>query len=177
MFWIEHSSCFKDSGHWHAKYSSRNILVLYRENKFLESKNYFIFPLDNLLAPTKQVIGPPEIFVEYSFICTMLLDFMSMHTVHFSHSVLSNSLRPHRLQHTSFPVCHQLLELAQTHVHQVGDAIQLSHLLLSPFPPAFNFSQHQSLFKWVSSSHQVTKVLKLQLQHQSFQLIFRTDFL
>ena len=68
-----------------------------------------------------------------------------------------------------FPVHHQLLELAQIHVHQVGDAIQPSHLLLSSSPPAFNLSQHQHLFQWVSSLHQVAKVLELQLQLQSFQ--------
>ena len=76
-----------------------------------------------------------------------------------------------------FPVHHQLLELAQIHVHWVGDTIQPSHLLLSPSLPAFNLSQHQVLFQWVSSSHQVAKVLEFQLQHQSFQWIFRTDFL
>ena len=69
-----------------------------------------------------------------------------------------------------FPVHHQLLELAQTHVHRVGDAIQPSHPLSFPSPPAFNLSQHQGLFQWVSSSHQVAKVLEFQLQHQSFQL-------
>ena len=74
------------------------------------------------------------------------------------------------------PVHHQLPELAQTHVHWVADAIQPSHLLSSPFPPAFNLSHHQSLFQWVNSSHQVAKVLEFQLQHQSFQWIFRTDF-
>ena len=58
---------------------------------------------------------------------------------------------------TGFPVHHLLLELAQTHVHQVGDAIQPSHPLLSPSPPAFNLSQHQGLFQWVGSSHQVNK--------------------
>ena len=68
-----------------------------------------------------------------------------------------------------FPVYHQLLELAQTHVHQVSDAIQPFHSLLSPFPPAFNLSQLQGLFQRVSSSHQVAKVLELQLQHQSCQ--------
>ena len=57
-----------------------------------------------------------------------------------------------------FPVLHYLLEFSQTHVHQVGDAIQPSHPLLSPFPPAFHLSQHQGLFQWVSSSHQVAKV-------------------
>ena len=76
-----------------------------------------------------------------------------------------------------FPVHHQLPELIQTHVHRVGDAIQPSHSLSSPSPPAFNLSQHQDLFQWVKSSHQVAKVLEFQLQHQSFQWIFRTDFL
>ena len=66
-----------------------------------------------------------------------------------------------------FPVHHQLPELAQTHVYQVGDAIQPSHPLSSPSPSAFNLSQHQGLCQWVSSSHQVAKVLEFQLQHQS----------
>ena len=67
------------------------------------------------------------------------------------------------------PVQHQLPEFTQTHVHRVGDAIQPSHPLSSPSPPAPNPSQHQSLFQWVKSSHKVTKVLELQLQHHSFQ--------
>ena len=75
------------------------------------------------------------------------------------------------------PVHHQLPEFTQIHVHWVGDAIQSSHPLSSPSPPTFNLFQHQGLFKWVSSSHQVAKVLEFQLQHQSFQWIFRTDFL
>ena len=61
------------------------------------------------------------------------------------------------------PVHHQLLEFTQTHVHRVSDAIQPSHPLPSPSPPAPNPSQHQSLFQWVSSSHEVAKVLKFQL--------------
>ena len=75
------------------------------------------------------------------------------------------------------PVHHQLPELAQTHVHPVSDAIQPPHPLSSPSPPASNLSQHQGLFKWVSSSHQVAKVLEFQLQHQSFQWALRTDLL
>ena len=71
---------------------------------------------------------------------------------------------------------HQLQEFTQTHVHWVSYAIQPSHPLLSPFPLAFCLSQHQGLFQWVSSSHQVVKLLEFQLQHQSFQWIFRTDF-
>ena len=73
-----------------------------------------------------------------------------------------------------FPDPRQLPDLAQTHVHYVGDAIQPSHPLLSPSLPALNLSEHQGLFKWVSSLHQVAKVLEL--QHQSFQWIFRIDF-
>ena len=75
------------------------------------------------------------------------------------------------------PVHRQTLEFAQTHVHRAGDAIQPSHPRLSRFPPAFNLSQHQGLSKRVSSSHQMAKLLQFQLQHQSFQWIFRTDFL
>ena len=67
------------------------------------------------------------------------------------------------------PVHHQVPESTQTHVHCVGDAIQPSHPLSSPSPSALNLSQHQGLFKRVSSSHQVAKVLEFQLQHQSFQ--------
>ena len=75
------------------------------------------------------------------------------------------------------PVHHQLLEFTQTHVHWVGDAIQPSHPLSSPSSLTFNLSQHQGLSQRVSSLHQVAKVLAFQLQHQSFQCIFRTDFL
>ena len=156
----------------------------------------------------------------------------------FSHSVMSNILQFHGLQHTGFPVLQYLLEFTQTHVHwvenviqpshplyylwktrsqslqfssvtqscptlchpmnrsmpglpvhhhlpeftqihihQVGDAIQPSHPQSSPSPPAHNPSQHQSLFQWVNSSHEVTKVLELQLQHQSFQRTSRADLL
>ena len=75
------------------------------------------------------------------------------------------------------PVHHQLLEFTQTHAHQVGDAIQPYHPLLSPSPPAPNPSQHQGLFQWVNSSHEGAKVLEFQLQHQSFQWTPRTDLL
>ena len=99
-------------------------------------------------------------------------------SVQFSHSVMSNSLLSCGLQHARLPCLHhQLPELAQTHVHRVNDAIQPSHPLSSPSPPAFYLSQHQGLFKCISSSHQVARVLGFQFQHQSFQRIFRTDFL
>ena len=83
----------------------------------------------------------------------------------FSCSVASDFLRTHGLQ------------LTQTHVHWVGDAIQPSHPLSSPSPPPFNLSQHEGLLQWVSFLHQVAKVLQFQLQHQSFQWTPRTDLL
>ena len=72
-----------------------------------------------------------------------------------------------------FPVPHCLPESAQTHVHWAGDAIQPSHPLSPSSPPAFNLSQHQGLFQWVGSSHQVAEALEHRLQHQPFQWIFR----
>ena len=84
---------------------------------------------------------------------------------------------PMKCSTPGFPILQHLLEFTQTNVHWVGDAIQPSHPLSSPSPPAFNLSQHQGLFQWFSSLHQVTRVLELQLQHQSFQWIFRFDFL
>ena len=81
-----------------------------------------------------------------------------------------------------FPVLHYILKFAQIHVHtwwyhQVNDTIQLFHPLLSPSPPALNLFQHQGLFQWVGSLHQVVKVLEFQLQPQSFQWIFNVDLL
>ena len=75
------------------------------------------------------------------------------------------------------PVCHQLQEFTQTHVHRVGEAIQPSHPLSSPSPPAPNPSQHQSLCQWVNSSHEMAKVLEFQPQHHSFQRNPRADLL
>ena len=104
--------------------------------------------------------------------CTPLLDTGTFITVQFSSVAQSCLTLCNPMDHSTpgFPVHHQLLEFTQTHVHRVGDAIQSSHPLSSPSPPALNLSQHQGLFKWVSSSHQVAKVLEFQLQHQSFQL-------
>ena len=92
----------------------------------------------------------------------------SFSSVQFSCSVMNRST-------PGIPVHHQLPEFTLTHVHWVGDVIQPSHPLLSPSPPALNLSQHQGLFQWVCSLYQVAKVLEL--QHQSFQWIFRLDFL
>ena len=75
------------------------------------------------------------------------------------------------------PVHHQLPEFTQTHVHRVGDTIQSSHPLSSPSPLAPNPSQHQGLFQWINSSHEVAKVLEFQLQHHSLQRNPRADLL
>ena len=82
---------------------------------------------------------------------------------------------PREYSMPGFPVNHQILEIAQTHVHQVSDAIQPSHPLSSISPHDFNLSQHQGLFQWVSSSHQVAKGLEFEFKHQSFQWIFMND--
>ena len=97
-------------------------------------------------------------------------------SVQFSRSVVSDSLWPHGLQHTRPPCPSPTLELTQTHVHWLSDAIQPSHPLLFPSLPAFSLSQHQGLFLWVSSSHQVVKVL-VSVSASVLQWIFRTDFL
>ena len=116
---------------------------------------------------------------DYSSVCTknckhiFLLPFFSS-AQSLSHMWLCN---PMDCSMPGFPVHHQLLQPAQTHVHWVGDAIQPSHPRLFPSPPTFNLSQHQSLFQRVNSSREVAKVLEFQAQHQYFQWIFRTDFL
>ena len=99
------------------------------------------------------------------------------HFLLFGHSVVSNSLGPQEYSTPGFPVLHYLLEFAQTHVHCIDDAIQPSHTVLSPSPPALNLSQHHGFFQWVGFSHQVAKVLEHQLQHQSSQWTFRVDTL
>ena len=97
--------------------------------------------------------------------------------VKFSHSVVSNSLQPINCSMPGLPVHHQFLESTQTHVHWVSDAFQSSHPCCCHLLLPSIFSQHQGLFKWVSSSHQVAKVLEFQLQYQSFQWTPRTDLL
>ena len=103
----------------------------------------------------------------------------NIYSVQFSHSVMSDSLRPHGLQQAR-PPC----PAPTPRVYPKSCPLSrwwwchpTISSLSSSSPPAFNFSQHQGLFKWVSSSHQVIKVLELQLQHQSFQWTLRTDFL
>ena len=103
---------------------------------------------------------------------------------HFYHSQFNSVVQscltlcdPMNRSTPGLPVHHQLPELTQTHVHRVSDAIQPSHPLSSSSPPAPNPSQHQSLFQWVNSSHEVAKVLEFKLQHHSLQRNPRADFL
>ena len=104
----------------------------------------------------------------------MLRKNIKNHSVQFSRSVLSDSATPW-ISTPDLPVHHQLPEFTQTHIHRVSDAIQPSHPLSAPSPPAPNPSQHQGLFQWVNSPHEVAKALEFQLQHQSFQWTPRND--
>ena len=113
--------------------------------------------LQNIIPPNLSQLGPVQ-FSSVAQLCPTVCD-------------------PKNCSTPGLPVHHQLPELTQTHVHSIGDAIQPSHPLSSSSPPAFNLSHHQGLFQGVSSSHQVAKVLELQLQHQSFQWTPRTDLL
>ena len=120
-----------------------------------------------ILAFSHRFSGPGSLFVCFSSVEVLFL---------FSHSVMPTLCDRMDCSTSGLPVLHQLPEFAQTHVHWVSDAIQPSHPVSPPSPPALNIPQHQGLFHWVSSSHQVAKILELQLQHQSFQWIFRADF-
>ena len=113
----------------------------------------------------------------YRVIITIFLNSIYMRSVQFSWSVVSNSLRPRGLQHTRLSCPSPTPSVYQTHAHRVDDAIQPSHPVLSPSPPALNPSQHQGLFQWVNLSHEVAKVLEFQPQHQSFQWTPRTGLL
>ena len=116
------------------------------------------------------------IHVCYSFLWLISIPLRYIHISSVAQSCLTLS-DPMNCSTPGLPVHHQLPESTQTHVHWVGDAIWPSHALSTPSPPALNPSHHQSLFKWVSSSHQVAKVLEFRLQHQSFQWTPRTDLL
>ena len=116
---------------------------------------------------------------EYSGLISFRIDWYLYASVQFS-SVTQSCLTicdPMNGSMPGLPVHHQLPEFTQTHAHWVGDAIQPSHPLSSPSPPAPDPSQHQGLFQWVNSSHEVAKVLEFQFQHQSSQWTPRTDLL
>jgi len=142
-----------------------NLLVI------VHSVSFFFFSISSLfiiLKNCKQYTGLlVQIIMDYTF------------SIQFSSVTQScpTLCDPMNSSMPGLPVHHQLPESTQMHVHWVGDTIQPSHPLSSSSPPALNLSQHQGLFKWVSSSHQVAKVLAFQLQHQSFQWTPRTDLL
>ena len=144
--------------------------------KIPASKEFRVKSLDNCMnfllhLQIMRVLGPTKHTLN-GFV--MQLQKLGIEKFQFS-SV--QSLSHIQLLATSWTAARQASLSTQTHVHWVGDAIQASHPPPSPSPPALSLSQHQSLFQWVSSSQQVAKVLELQLQHQSFQWIFRTNFL
>ena len=123
------------------------------------------------------ITGSPSVWIKNCILTCIWEDVCHSGSVQFRHSVVSNSLWPDGLLHVRPPRPSPTPGFTQNHVHWVGDVMQPSHPLLSNSPPTINLSQHQGLFKWVSYLHQVAKVLEFQLQHQSFQWIFRTDFL
>ena len=161
-----------------------------------------VFAMTSVFSWQNSVSLCPALFVLQGQICLLLqvfLDFLLLHSsplwwkghlflvlvleglvgLHQFSSVQSCPTLCNPTDHSmpSLPVHHQLPEFTQTHVYQVSDAIQPSHPLSLPSPPSLNLSQHQGVFKWVSSSHQVAKILEFQFQHQSFQWTLRTDLL
>ena len=124
------------------------------------------------------LVLPPNWFCMYNS-CLCTLKFWVGHWLIFSSAAQSClTLRPHGLQHTRFPCPSPTLGACSNWSPSSWmKSIQLSHPPLFSSSPTFNLSQHQGLFQWVLSSHQVAKVLELQLQHQSLQWIFRIDFL
>ena len=136
------------------------ILVQSYQLNYRPYLNFIIFPM-NILFLFQESRNLYCIYFQFSSIaqsCPTLCDPMNCST-------------------PGLPVHHQLPEFTQTHVHWLSDAIQPSHPLSLPSPPALNLSQHQGLYQCVSSSHPVAKVLGFQLQHQSFQWTPRTDLL
>ena len=153
--------------------SSRNLIssltYISRHVKTLHSTHFLSYP------PHKPLFFLPSIhLVRLICKCLYFVIMFLFSSVTQSYPTLCD---PMDCSTSGFPVHHELPEFTQTNVHWVGDTIEPSHPLSSPSLPALNPSQHQGLFQWVSSLHQVAKVLEFLLQHQSFQWIFRTDFL
>ena len=151
----------------HINYNSTLHTTLLPNNKWINDNKFPLWRHNLKVSKNKSCTCFMNHFSGDMCICHQSVQFSSV-------AQSCPTLRPHGLKHL---VHHQLPKLAQIHVHWVGDAIQPSHPLSSPSSLTFNLSQHQGLFQWVSSLHQVAKVLEFQLQHQSFQWIFRTDFL
>ena len=156
-------------------YSFQEISVI---NAFNLQNNW---PGNSGLAEIKSF---PQVYTDSDFLIHLLywsiVDLQCSINVFCCCSVIQSCLtlcNPMDCKTPGIPVLHYLPKFAQTHVHWVYDAIQPSHPLSSPSPPALSLSQHQDFFQWVGLLHQVAKGLELQLQHQSFQWIFRVNFL
>ena len=128
------------------------------------------------IIPYQHCSSPPSLS---PLVTSSLLLFYYTHSIQFGSVVQLCPTFCDPMSHSTpgLPVHHKLPEFTQTHAHRVSDAIQPSHPLLSPSPPAPNPSQHQGLFQWVNTSHEVAKDLEFQLQHQSFQWSPRTYLL
>ena len=150
------------------KINLRKKTAMYKGTTINNSNNFKVITSKQNCKKWVKIDGP---------ICpSSILKYIQLSSVQFSRSVISDC-DPMNRSMPGLPVHHQLPEFTQTHVHPVGDAIQPSHPLSSPSPPAPNPSQHQGIFQWVNSSHEVAKVLEFQLQHQFFQWTPRTDIL
>ena len=172
---LSHFVQFKRSSEYHLNLNNNNSIYseIFNSDFILDTKLSLNWPFSSKLFPILFFYCLRLRLIQFS------QSYTSLSSVQFSSVTQSNLTLcdPMGYSMPGFSVYHQLPELAQTYVHCFGDAIQPSYPLSSPFLPAFNLSQHQGLFKWVSSSHQVAKVWEFQIQHQSFQWIFRTDFL
>ena len=159
-------------------FSSEHILVAtwINASHIAKSQNQLFFFFATFCIPLSITYDYTRLVIWLSLANGMLVNEIP---VHFSSVTQSCPTLSDPMNHSTpgLLVHHQLLESTQTHVRWVGDAIQPSHPLSSPSPPALNLSQHQGLFKWVSSSHQVAKELEFQLQYQSFQWTPRIDLL
>ena len=146
---------------------------MYKGSHFAMSSVSFVIFLLSLMIAT--LVRKALILKSSKFCCVVLLWILS--SVSSVTQLCPTLCNPMNRSTPGLLVHHQFLEFTQTHVHRGGDAIQPSYPLSSPSPPAPNPSQHQGLFQWVNSSHEVAKVLEFQLQHQSFQWTPRTDLL
>ena len=133
-----------------------------------------IYKLGSLFRSRRFLLLHRLLFLLFSLFWSFLWYSVQFSSVAQSCPTLCN---PMNCSTPGLPVHHHLLEFTQTHIHRVSDAIQPSHPMSSPSPPAHNPSLHQSLFQWVNSSHEVAKVLEFQLQHHSLQRNPRADLL
>ena len=161
--------------------SQRDLIVLFCWAYFpVGQKNWILSPLGRAGLQWAQIMKGFQI---PQFLFLYLVIFSDLTLVDFLRHCCSSTkscptlCNPMDCSMPDLPVHHQFPEFTLTHVHWVGDDTRPSHPLLSPSPPAFKLSQHQGLFKWVSSSYQVARVLEFQLHHQSFQWTPRADLL